>query len=457
MAQQKKPQDSDATAVLTPISHLPDSGGGAATRPLSFEDEATVPFSPVQEPRQRQMREQPKVTKLENLDAYGDGNWENPHVLAPYRQREAPTHTATDYRDQAHSHMPAVATGHAAQQPRTPHAQVAGNLYAQPSPLRATSKDPSRPKPLLSKTRRFFCLLFVPLFLFLGASSALAYWVQKTLVSPNGFAQVSVSMAYNSDFQNSLAGSAAEDLMQMPSVQAVLGDGNSTAWYGPAQNWLYDRVNTAVHNTAYSLVNTDTYPQVWEQTMNDTHAYIFNGETKPAALDLSYLYSRIDQTVGQPYGIDLTPENNQHLVLLDSADGTYPLNTLAQGITSFANSWQILTVATAGLGLFLLMLWPGNRLLFAAIVGFIGAGLLWIGGFLAQGSSWVLDAFQIPTGTGITFIQQLTATLSDSLAAYNASLVGSTALVSAILLALAIACAVVGLTVKGIAGRSLKA
>lgn len=423
-----------------------------------FEDpDATEIFSAAVDDHTRPMstteQSLPKVTPLN--DDYGDGNWENPEVPA-----------YTQDSDYAQHHQSVAAYSAPVAQPVKPspqafypaHPQVSHNYaeqlhsYVRNEEVQEVAAYPpertTRRAPILAKTRRALCIILAPFFLLSGVASALAYWTQQTIIDPQGFSQISSSMAHNADFQSSLANSVADDVMNSSSVQSVLGDGNSTAWYGSAQNWLHDQVNTTVHDSAQAVVTNDNYPQTWETVMNDTHNYLFNGEVKPAALDLNYLYDQVDQTIGQSLGIDINADADQKLVLLDGSDGGYPINSFAQRLTNFAASWKILTGITAALGLAMFALWPKNRFLFTAIVGFIGAAILWIFSMLASGATWGLGSLNIPTDTGKTFMNQLVQTLSGSVAEFAKMLATNVALVSAVCLLLAIAISVVSYGVR---------
>lgn len=424
---QNRFDDPDATEVFS--AAVDDH-----TRPLSTTDQ---PLS--------------KVTPF-NEDDYGDGNWENPEVAAYTpdsnyaRQPEriatyaAPSVAAQQAHPNAYgSAQNVLAQNYAANQ------QVSAN----PQEVAAYApKQRVRREPFLAKTRRALCILLAPFFLLAGAASALAYWTQQTVIDPQGFSQISSSMAHDAEFQSSLANSVADDVMNSSSVQGVLGDGNSSAWYGGAQNWLHDQVNTTVHNSAQAVVTNENYPQTWETVMNDTHNYLFNGEVKPAALDLNYLYDQVDQTIGQPLGIDINADADQKFVLLDGSDGGYPINSFAQRLVTFAASWKTLTGITAAIGVVMFALWPRNRFLFSAVIGFIGAALFWIFSMIAAGSTWGLNSLNIPTDTGKTFMNQLVQTLSGSVAEFSRMLATDIALVSAACLLLAIAISVISSGVR---------
>ncbi|MBM7051149.1 hypothetical protein [Rothia sp. ZJ1223] len=453
--------NTDATLPMPVHRDAPDVRASEKTsaEQVAFSAEETVPFTAestqplaahrVVEPQTSPAR--PKVSKLENLEAYGDGNWGNPSVQAPplpvsYQIASQPSAQPTAaYR--APQKVPVYA----------PPAQPAVSGYASPAyspptyaqPQVSPVRVPAR-KPRFSALRRLLCVLLVPVFLALGSASALAYWVQSTIINPASFKALSASMAYDTEFQGNLARAAADDFMNSSSATAILGDGNSTAWYGGAQNWLHNQVNTVVHDSAQAMVNHDSYPKVWETVMADTHAYLFNGERKAAAIDLNYFYDQLDAFVGKPLGFDLNADADQRLILLDGAEGGYPINGFVQSLMNFADSWQILTALTIAVGAFMFALWPGRRLLFAAIVGFLGAGMLTLGGALAHSSAFGTDAFNIPTSTGQTFVQQLISTFTYSLASFNNSLAGTVALVSAGLLVLAVVVA----AVRGITRRT---
>lgn len=368
-------------------------------------------------------------------EEYGKGSWTNPEVQAENWRAQAELQ-AQPLADQAF--LPPASSA----QPQRYQAQLAPD---RPSP----SFFRRRSKPRLSLFRRLICSLLALLALLLGLGSAGAYWAQTNLVDTERFSQVTADLAYDPDFQASLATAVTGELMASPVVSSYLGDGNSSAWYGGVQNWLYDQTYSLVDGATQSLVASEAYPQVWAQVIADTHAYNFSGQSRPAQLDLSALYDRAGQSVGAATGLSLdTSSLPGRTITLDSAQNFWPINSAINSLIWLASLWQLLLILSAGCLLLGFLLWPRNRFAYLAFVAFIGSGLLWLLGLIGGGLSLTAGLNLPAGGTALLFVQKLSEILTASFASFHYDWAFNLLIAGAVLTLMAFLSAILGLSTR---------
>lgn len=385
-------------------------------------------------------------TPTQKLPDYGDGSWNNPQVAAENQRYLA---------DQER------------QNPAYPgsYAQAPSPVYPQPSPALpprfdapvqpypsgtpAAYRAPTRRRPVLGFTRRLLCTLLMPLTLLTGLAGAFAYWADTTLVNTQRFTELTAPLATDPDFQQALGSTVTEDIMASPTLATYLGDGNSTAWYGGVQNWLYDQTQGLVSSATTSAVTSENFPAVWTQVVSDTHAYNFSGETRPALLDLSAVYAEAGSSVGNLLGFSLdTGTLPGRTLALDNEQGSYPINSAINTLIGFAGSWTFLLGLTAALALLGFLLWPGNRFAHLALLTALGAGLLWLCGLIGGGLS-LTSGIDLPASpTALLFVQKIAEIMTGSYASFHYSLALYALLAAVGCVLLAILSAILRLTAR---------
>lgn len=372
---------------------------------------------------------------------YGTGTWTNPAVQANNRRYladETPTPSNPPApqpapRRQPASPKPLIYSKPPAQAPRPHH--------------RPTARPSSRPR--LGLLRRFTCTLLAILTLASGTLGALAYWANTTLVDTQNFTALTQQIAQDQDFKQNLASGITADIMASPAVSTYLGDGNSTAWYGGVQNWLYTQTEGLVASAADSTVGSTQYPELIQQVVADTHAYNFSGESRPAALDLSALYEAAEGSVNSLVPLGLETENLPgRLVILDTGTNVYPINSTINTFLGFAGAWQTFLMVAACSALLAFALWPGNRLAHAAVLAYLGSGLLWVLALLARGLS-LTSGLNLPVdSTAFIFVQKMSETLTASYADFHVHLAGQALVAAIVLTLLALLAGVLRLTAR---------
>lgn len=383
------------------------------------------------------------------IEDYGDGNWTNPYVQAENQR-------AQEAAQAAYAHPYAeLASAHYAQGAHLPEAQVQGAVSA-PVASYAPPRVPQRQRrrPAFSLARRFLCVLLALLTLATGLTSATAYWAQTTLVDTENFVAMTESIAYDQDFQTSLASAVTDDIMASPAIETYLGDGNSTAWYGGVQNWLYAQTYTLVDGATSSLVTSDAYPQLWAQVISDTHAYNFSGESRPAVLDLSALYDQAGASVQSAtgFGVD-TSSLPGRTITLETGQNIWPINSTINTLIWLASLWQPLLMVSGVSALFSFLLWPRNRFAYLAFIAFSAAALLWVAGLLGGGAS-LTAGIQLPaSNAAVLFLQKLSETITASFASYHNGLALNLLIAGVVLVLLALLSAIMGLTAREATAR----
>lgn len=372
---------------------------------------------------------------------YGTGTWTNPAVQANNRR-----YLAEEVPLPAPSSPPAPAPQPApGRKPTGPQQLVYSSRPARaPRPHR---RPPTRPR--LGLLRRFTCTLLAILTLASGTLGALAYWANTTLVDTQNFTALTQQIAQDQDFKQNLASGITADIMASPAVSTYLGDGNSTAWYGGVQNWLYTQTEGLVASATDSTVGSTQYPELIQQVVADTHAYNFSGESRPAALDLSALYEAAEGSVNSLVPLGLETENLPgRLVFLDTGTNVYPINSTINTFLGFAGAWQTFLMVAACSALLAFALWPGNRLAHMALLAYLGAGLLWVLALLARGLS-LTSSLNLPVdSTAFIFVQKMSETLTASYADFHVHLAGQVLVAAIVLTLLALLAGVLRLTAR---------
>ncbi|MDY6051468.1 MAG: hypothetical protein SPI83_03545 [Rothia sp. (in: high G+C Gram-positive bacteria)] len=348
-----------------------------------------------------------------STEDYDNGNWTNPYIQAENQRAQ----------EQAWAPVASYAP------PRLPG-----------SPRRRLA---------FSLARTFFCTLLALLALATGLASATAYWGQTTLVDTKNFAAMTESIAYDQDFQTSLATAVTDDIMTSPAITTYLGDGHSTTWYGGVQNWLYDQTHTLVEGATHSLVTSVIYPQLWAQVISDTHAYNFSGESRPAILDLSALYDQAGSSVQSATGFGIDTSNLPgRTIPLDIGQNSWPINSTINTLIWLASLWQPLLIVSASSALLGFLIWPRNRFAYLAFMAFAAAALLWLAGLLGGGASLTAGIEMPASSAAVLFIQKLSETLTLSFSSYHTDLALKVLVAAAALTLLALLSAIMKLTAR---------
>ena len=392
-----------------------------------------------------------------STEDHGDGNWTNPYVQAENQRAQEAAQAAYAQQPQGYAHPYAEpASAHYTQGAYPPEAQAQGVASA-PVASYAPPWAPRRQRrrPAFSLARRFLCVLLALLTLATGLTAATAYWAQTTLVDTENFAAMTESIAYDQDFQTSLATAVTDDIMASPAIETYLGDGNSIAWYRGVQNWLYDQTYTLVDGATNSLVTSDAYPQLWAQVISDTHAYNFSGESRPAVLDLSAIYDQAGASVQSATGFSVdTSSLPSRTITLDTGQNIWPINSTVNTLIWLASLWQPLLVASGVSALLGFLLWPRNRFAYLAFIAFSTAALLWIAGLLGGGAS-LTAGIQLPaSNAAVLFLQKLSETITASFASYHNGLALNLLIAGAVLTLLALLSAIMGLTAREATART---
>ncbi|QNV40498.1 hypothetical protein IDM48_03540 [Rothia amarae] len=338
----------------------------------------------------------------------------------------------------------------------------AENRRRRPAPS-VTAKEAyaTRPRPRFSAARKFLAVLLALTALLLGASGATAYWAQKNFVEPAGFSAISANMAQDKEFQHELAQGVAHDVMQSDNIKQYLGEGDSKDIFNPLdiigslKDWGYDQVEGVVTGATTAVVDSENYPQVWNQVMMDTHAYNLDESKTDSVIDITAVYQQVDQQVGSIMGFD--PDlvgSDRHLITLDATNGT-SLRDVVTGVKNFAATWQTQLILAA-VALFLaFLLWPRGRLLFIGIAVLIAGGLLWFGSLATEGISTAARSLNLTSSVGQVFIQGLANQYAHSLSGFAGSYVAPFLIIGAVLVALGIAAQIAGLSTRNRSARSL--
>lgn len=349
----------------------------------------------------------------------GKGNWSNPRVQAAHR---------------ASYHQTA------------PYAPVSPNYQ----PLPAAYPPSYRPA-RLSLGRRLLSILLLLASLLTGLAASGAYWAQTNLVSAAGFEQLTAPLAQDADFQQALAQAVTADLLASEPIASYLGDGQSQAWYGGIQNWLYDQAENLMSQSTESLVASEAYPQLWQETIEATHSYNFSADNQPARLDFSPFYQAALTGVQNRTGLTLGLEASSlpgARVALEAEEGPYPVSSSLRALADFAAAWQTYALVSGGLLLLAVLLWPGKRLAFAAVSCLLAAGGTALLGLISSGlsltSSIPLPALQ----SAALFLQRLSEAMTASLASSYYGWAGVLFLAGLGLTLLAILSSLLGLTAR---------
>ncbi|MDO4898179.1 MAG: hypothetical protein Q3965_02620 [Rothia sp. (in: high G+C Gram-positive bacteria)] len=383
----------------------------------------------------------------QKLPDYGDGNWVNPQIAAENKQYLVQQEAA-----QVGYHSARAGTA-APSPPPAIYPPLASQEHHQPTPAVLPAEAtyaPQRPrKPVLGVTRRLMCILLLPVIVLTGLAGATAYWAETTLINTEKFTELTAPLATDTEFQQALSSSVTEDVMASETVTSYLGNGESTAWYGGVQNWLYDQTESIVNSATSSAVTSENFPALWQQVVSDTHAYNFSGETRPAVLDLSAVYDEAGQAVNNSIGFSLDAGSLPgRTVALDSANGTYPINSAINALMGFAHSWAIWTGVSAGLTLLVFLLWPRNRFAFLAVAAFIAAAALWLVGLIGGGLSLTSGISLPSSATAVLFLQNVAEIMTDSYADFHYRLAFYALIAAVVLTLLAVLSAVLGLTAR---------
>ncbi len=338
-------------------------------------------------------------------------------------------------------------------------AQQNQQLLVQPHTAAYSPVPPAQPaadaaKPLFAPLRRFLALLLALLTLLLAGSAAGAYWAQSSIVDPQGFAAISMNMAENKDFQAELAQAVTQDIMASEALSQYLGNGQESGLWGNVQNWARQQVESGISTAAQTVVEAESYPDMWKEVMADTHDYNMQAQGQGAALDLSALYKEIGQQTGTVLGVDTSQvTSGEHLLPLVPAKA-HPLGQALQGVQAYAASWPV-QLALAGLGLLLgLLLWPGNRCYYLAFMLMLAGAGFWL---LSLGSALLassLDSLSIPSSVGQVFMAQLASELASSFKAFMLTWVAPALIAGVLFFFLGLALQLTKFSVRAVTGRA---
>lgn len=386
----------------------------------------------------------------QKLPEYGHGNWTNPQIAAENRRYLAEQEAQQTALYPAPPYQQQSASPYQNSQP-APGGSYRESVYqpVQRGPAPASYRALPARKPVLSLTRRFICVLLMPLALLVGLTSALAYWADTALVDTQNFTELTSSLATDPEFQQSLSSSVTDDIMSSNAIATYLGDGNSTAWYGDVQNWLYDRTHTIVSDATTGAITSENFQTLWLEVINDTHAYNFSGESRPAVLDLSAVYDQAGSSVNSALGFTIdTSTLPGRTVPLDSAEGSYPINSAINTLIRFSDSWQLILAAAATMAALSFLLWPGNRFGHLAFAALSAAALLWLAGLVGGGLS-LTSSISLPASpTAVLFLQSIAEKLTASYADLHYRLAGYALIATLALTLLAILSAILRATAR---------
>lgn len=393
-----------------------------------------------------------------DFNEHGDGNWTNPQIQAE-NQRVIYQET----QGQSHPTVGTVAYGTATGYPQMPpHGQgpvppvqaVPGSSYPVPMNPAVVPTYPYPVKRPYRIFRRFFCSLLALFTLLSGLAGATAYWAQTAIVDTDNFTAMAQGLATDQEFQSSLATAVTDDIMASPTISAYLGDGNSDAWYGGAQNWLYDQTYSLIDGVTGTVVTSENYPELWTRAISDSHRYNFSGESRPAMLDFSAIYDEAGNSVQTATGISIdTSTLPGRTVVLDTDESVWPVNMSINTFIWCASLWPVLLAGSAVSALLGFLLWPGSKFAHLACVAFIGAGLLWVTALIGGGASWLSGVGQGTSNAGVLFFQKLSQLIADSFASYHNGLAFAVLIAAVILTLLAILTAVFRVTARPATAR----
>ncbi|WP_421083146.1 hypothetical protein [Rothia nasimurium] len=379
-----------------------------------------------------------------------DGNWTNPEVQRRHQSANSlPPHPGASQPPTGSStHQPL------SQEPTAPYSQASAYPVlpghgAPSTPAASPALARGRRRPAFSLARRFFGVLCALLALATGLTGAAAYWSAHTITDTAGFTALTSGIASDPEFQQTLATAVTDDIMASPAISTYLGDGNSTTWYGGVQNWLYDQTKNFVDTATGATINSEAYPQLWNQVITDTHAYNFSGESRPAILDLSAIYDAAATSVATSTGVPIdTSGLPGRTLVLDTGQSIWPLNSLANTLIFISDLWPLLFVLSAAAALAGVLLWPGSRFGYLAVVFLIGAGLSWLASLLATGFS-LTTGLDLPVGgAALTFLQKLSETIAGSFADFHTTVALSLLVAAALAALLAVLAAVLKISAR---------
>lgn len=386
------------------------------------------------------MAQKDDTTGTQPTTAPGSGSWVNPAIRA-----ENQRYLAQQQHLQAHQPHPGY--------PQAAVHSLEPTRYPAPVPLAAAPAPRNyrapRHKPAFSAARRFICVLLAMLTLASGLAGALAHWANTTLVNTQNFTALTQTIAADEEFKTNLSAGMTEDIMGSAAVATYLGDGNSTAWYGGVQNWLYQQTESLVASATTATVTSDAYPELIQQVIADTHAYNFAGESRPAILDLSALYEAAETSVNGAVPLTIETENLPgRTITLDTGNSIYPINSAINSLMAFAGAWQMLLALSGVSALLGFLLWPGHRFAYLAVVAYLGAGVLWVASLVGGGLS-LTSGLSLPASTtAVIFVQNLSETLTGSYADHHAQLAGNMLVAAAVLTLIALLVGVLRLTAR---------
>lgn len=335
-----------------------------------------------------------------------------------------------------------------------PQVEVENRRYRPVPTVNTVASYAQRTKPRFSGLRKFLAILLALVALCFGTTGATAYWVQENFVDSQGFSEISASMAHDSEFQHELAEGVTNDLMKSEAVTKILGDGNSKSTFDPfnilgaIKDWSHDQVEAAILSATTTVVESESYPEVWQQVMNDTHDYNLDDSKTDSVIDVTAIYQKVDEQVGTVLGFD--PDlvgSERHLINLDSQNGT-SLNSTFKDIKNFAETWTIQLIIAGAALILAFFIWPRGKLLFTGIIVLLAGAILWFGSIAAEGISQAARSLNITSGVGQVFIQGIANQYAHSLADFASSFVVPTLIIAAALIVLGIAAQIAGLTRK---------
>lgn len=386
------------------------------------------------------MAQKDDTTGTQPTTAPGSGSWVNPAIRAENQRYLAQQQQLQAQQPHPGYPQAAVHALEAAHHP-APEQQTA-------APMPRYYRAPWH-KPAFSATRRFICVFLAILTLASGLAGALAHWANTTLINTQNFTALTQTIAADEEFKTNLSAGMTEDIMGSAAVATYLGDGNSTAWYGGVQNWLYDQTESLVASSTTATVTSDAYPELIQQVIADTHAYNFAGESRPAVLDLSALYEAAETSVNGAVPLTVETENLPgRTITLDTGNSVYPINSAINSLMTFAGAWKMLLALSGVSALLGFLSWPGHRFAYLAVVAYLGAGALWVASLVGGGLSLTSGLTLPASTTAVIFVQKLSETLTGSYADYHAQLAGNMLVAAAVLTLIALLVGILRLTAR---------
>lgn len=256
--------------------------------------------------------------------------------------------------------------------------------------------------------------------------SIMVGWFQLTVADEDAFMEATSSVARDQQFREELVDAAVQDIMEAPQLDRYFGAADDGAWYSGAASWLKDRAKGLVTRAVSTAVESDQFPQIWDETLLATHELNLS-ETAPnvLTLDVTPLYRLVDDKVRSLTTVDLHLAEERVLLPLEEvppgqeegpiARKLHRAQDWAQALPAFAVGAVVLTLLSAGL-------MPQRRLIPIALI----AAASGVGGWAAlnAGAAFLRDAVANLEGAGGVVARALMEALTANTGTWGQSALG---------------------------------